>query len=60
METINNLKELQLGSNIITEIKGLETLTSLQIFDLDVNRMKEIEELEHLIHLCPGQDIPAL
>ena len=42
------LEELYLGHNNIEEIKGIETLTKLNTLDFSSNKIKKIENLNHL------------
>ncbi|MFX0104427.1 MAG: leucine-rich repeat domain-containing protein [Candidatus Hodarchaeota archaeon] len=46
-----DLEELNLESNLIEEIKGLENLKSLRTLKLSFNRLYEIKGLESLINL---------
>jgi internalin A len=51
LESLTNLKELDLSDNSINEIQGLETLTKLEKFDLSHNSVKEIQGLGNLRNL---------
>jgi internalin A len=51
LETLSNLKKLDLSHNKIEEIKGLEILTNIKILNLQYNKISEIEGLEKFENL---------
>jgi len=51
LESLVNLKWLEISSNQITEIKGLETLINLRYLFLNGNQITEIKGLETLVNL---------
>lgn len=46
LKGMDNLTKLQLDNNIITKIKGLETLKQLKWLDLSFNSIETIEGLD--------------
>jgi len=51
LDSLKNLKRLDLSYNQISEIKGLENLESLEFLGLHTNRISEIKSLEGLKNL---------
>ena len=47
----SELLELDLYDNLISHIKGLDTLTNLTSLDLSFNKIKHIKNISHLSHL---------
>jgi len=48
LHTVDTLRVLMLGKNLITRIRGLDSLKHLEMLDIHTNKISKIENIKHL------------